>query len=251
VKSPAVARNQGFLILRRVVSVTASDFPLHGEQQSMDQCYQCVTEELHPIELFESFEIKSEIDHLYQTNFIPMERDKEEREDEFNKVDPLGTSRSSINDINMMSSLVPCTDGSYWDGYYYRMEDDDYTTNVDMVLRYDYTWTCFETSIYAPGSFNFNYDFSKGIAVKSPLPIAGVTGMTCTNCYAFMGAYFTVQVQYTYSYGFAAQASISGGAGANIGLSIVNPTVSGSITSTVISPSDTYALKLPIAKGMI
>lgn len=54
-----------------------------------------------------------------------------------------------------------------------------------------------ETHIYYRlGSFNINYDYQTKKAITNPMVFSGFNGLTCVNCYAFLGAGVLAIVQY-------------------------------------------------------
>lgn len=102
--------------------------------------------------------------------------------------------------------------------------------NPGHVLNDDFRYTyggysqCIESQFpMLPPSFNFNYDYSthRGSNVYQL-----ATGILCTNCYVFIGASFYVHFEYLYSTGaFGVEADFIGGLGANVELSVTNPSV--------------------------
>lgn len=113
-------------------------------------------------------------------------------------------------------------DFSYFTGPSYPIHSDDDTVNQPAVNRnYKYqlavNYGCAELSGKAPGSFNFNYDPTTKKAQQSPLQLGGadnkITGIKCSNCYAFIGAAFLVIVNYGRSAGYGIQIQVGGGVG--------------------------------------
>jgi hypothetical protein len=246
--SPRITRNKGFLLIRRVLSMSTlkprpqsqlrTNEPMYPF--SNEHCLEYKTEELHPIELFESFNIHSEIDHKYQTTYFPAPVDD---------VESSSTSPKHQNDLSNMAIAVPSPLISCADGYW---SEDDYYYDDSFRMSYTGGWVCAQRELSLPGSFNYNYDFSTGRAIQNQIIFPNVVGMTCTNCYAFMGAYLTFHLEYSYSIGFGASVDLSGGAGANINLDVVNPVVSGSSTYTLIRAQEsTSYLYVPVISGKL
>lgn len=64
-------------------------------------------------------------------------------------------------------------------------------------------------------AFTFNYNQNTRTATKAlDLSQAGITGLSCTNCFAYTGAYIMAVVDY-YDYGhhMALEVKVSGGLG--------------------------------------
>ena len=59
-------------------------------------------------------------------------------------------------------------------------------------------------------------------------------GVTCPNCFAYLGAGYLLIMEYSWTYGFAFEVKAAGGAGFNLNLQVSNPSISGSKTLQVM-----------------
>lgn len=107
-----------------------------------------------------------------------------------------------------------------------------------------------------PGSFDGNYDFSKGAAVVSDLAIKD--GIKCHNCYIFAGAGFGVLINVAASVSsgitFSFQVAVYGGAGYNIDLELTNLNAlnipfSGAPFSVPLVPAATTSASMTLFTG--
>ena len=223
-------RKQGFLVLRRITEIHAMDD---------SECIKIHTEAIHPIELFEKFRVESLGQRPYNHNYGKYETVLEERE-LFSK---FAQPDSPIQHCTS-SSFSPFTTGFY--GKYSFVlgnpssgHDDAFTFVAEASLL---NGGCVEYSKDFSGGFNFNYDsVSKGASTQSiPLGGSSVTGVTCDNCYAYLGAGFLLILEYTSGFSISAEGKVAGDAGFNAVVNIVDPTVSGSASVTLVSASSQW-----------
>jgi hypothetical protein len=185
-RSSKIQSNTGFLLLRKVIQK-------HSDGLNGLNCHSYVTEDVHPLDLFSSFDIKSSITQPFHKHLEAMP--------------------------NPSSPLIPCTSSEF--PYTFAGSG---SSNI-----FDYTYGDYNQCIdfqqsVLPGSFNFNYDYNAKTAKTS---FNLITGVDCTNCYIFMGASLYVHMQYISNTGyFGLEADLIGGIGANVELQATDPTIS-------------------------
>ena len=91
-----------------------------------------------------------------------------------------------------------------------------------------------------PGSIGMNYNFATNQAVTLNLYLGN--GITCANCYAYIGGNIQITAQYSLTYGFGFDARITGSTGFNLDIIAQNPIFSGSVTIPLLSPASSYSL---------
>ena len=146
--------------------------------------------------------------------------------------------------VTPTSPLVACNDSSWGTGYwvYGGSSSDAYMYELGLTLG------CAEYSNDVPGSFNFNYDYSTGRAVNPSIGL--LQGISCGNCFAFLGAGLLAIAEYRKS-NIYFQISVGGGAGFNASLVVkgLNISVSGSTTYELLTEASKYAT-FPIGGGL-
>lgn len=203
--SPHVRQNKGFLMLRRVVQVVDRNNArntriLEGKDASIvngedDICRTIHTEDIHPFDLFHNFKINTSLDRKTQEIYYPSTEKRAPRED----------AELDQYVISVDSPLHACTDPYFSTaGTLYTAFNDEIAGTAGYgTLKYLYctglvptivggcrpTELCTVYTLTAPGSFNYNYNPNTRAAVQSVIDFAdyGVSGLTCTNCYAYMG----------------------------------------------------------------
>ena len=146
--------------------------------------------------------------------------------------------------VTPTSPLVACDDPSWGSGYWIYGGSSSEAYMYELGL----TMGCAEYSNDVPGSFNFNYDYSTGKAVNPSIGL--LQGISCGNCFAFLGAGLLAIAEYRNSKIYF-QISVGGGAGFNASLVVkgLNISVSGSTTYNLLSEAANYAT-FPIGGGL-
>jgi hypothetical protein len=205
-------KTTGLFFTRQVDSIKSSE---------NKDCVIINTKVIHPFELLESFNVVS-VSQLgngvdYKT---------QEQVDEILKKQEIDRHLGSFYEPD--APVVACTKSNIGS-----MTNDDkpfnddltsyygsFTTNgVDYSLFSTYTNGCVGMQGPVPGvpSFNFNYNGAGGATKSFPL----VSGVTCSNCYAYIGASFMIELNYHNSgYKISAEAKLMGGLGFNVQLSL-------------------------------
>lgn len=88
------------------------------------------------------------------------------------------------------------------------------------------SYACLDYTYNLGGSININYDVQRQMAAKADMMIG--SGISCKSCYAYFGAALFTNIEYSSTYGYGFSGRFGGGAGYNVDLSIVNPTVTAS-----------------------
>jgi len=221
-QSHHVRRNEHFLILRRVIK--RFDAP-HGSP-----CTRLATEDIHPLEILESVNIHANVSRPVQTTLYGDDPH-----------DPNRFKLSSSSSFPIDSGLTLCTnseliaDTTNAGGQNWQFD----SSILNGIVCGDYSSTV--------GGFNFNYDPITKSAVTSPMSFDsdGITGVTCDNCYAYIGASFYIHIQYINGY-FDSQVTVSGETGANIDIEVVNPAFSVSTKSVKLLPGELEFHLIPI-----
>ena len=241
--SAAMKKNKGFSILRRVVSTSSEHTKLAPLLQhvtlttteGIDRCRVYHTETIHPMELIESFDIKSNVSHPFDVMNVPVNP-------------PLSTATGSSGHTSFASNkdilaipdpnypLVKCDDTSLWSSWF---ETPISASGSNYNYKIFSTSACADYSNSVPGSFNVNYDKSKGGAINKNMYIT--TGVTCVDCYAYLGSEYYIHIEYSLTNGFGFQAQVAGNTGAKVAVNLQNPSVSSTKVYTLIdNPSAAY-----------
>jgi len=225
-QSPSVQRNEGFKLIRRVSQVSSPSFADDNHQL----CKAYKTEDLTPLEIFNDFSI--DIDGKIPFRISTVGDDDKSRK---------------LGDANAFpgQGLIACTDKMF--------DNPNGQSPLEFLgggsFNLGYSAACLDYSYQFPGSIGVNYDFrGGGASVKS---LAMADGVTCDECYAFIGPNLKVMVQYSIQKRFGFSARVSGAAGFAVNLGLRNPSVSGSTTIGLVAPQANYqAFKLPNGLGL-
>lgn len=228
--SAKVRRNKGFLLIRKVIKRNRILSSRPGANQ---KCLKLLTEDLHPLELFERFNIDSVVDKPVRTSYIPRFRSNSSKLVNASSLNNKKTSREGVLALpTPASGFTSCSDSSFW--YYpsYRYTD----SNTYALSYYGYAF-CAEYANNFGGGFNFNYDTNTQSAATADISI--FDGVTCRNCYMYAGATFFVHLEYT-SRAFGLEVSLSGATGANVEILVDNPSISGVQTISLLPPDSSW-----------
>ena len=219
-------------------------------------CTNIHTEPIHPIELFEKFRVESLGERPYNHNYGKYEvvTDQDKKKESVPKRELFSKNAKPDSPILACSaqSWAPFTAGGIKSNYGVLIPStytppvlpstDDQTSFLAELSVLD--GGCIEYSKDFSGSFNFNYDATNKRAITQSLPLGGasVTGVTCDGCYAYLGAGFLLIFEYTKgsSPKISAEGKIAGAAGFNAVVNIVNPSISGSSTLTLVKADTTF-----------
>ena len=250
-----VRRKEGFLVLRRITEVHATDDA---------DCTKIHTEPVHPIELFEKFRVESLGLRPYNHNYGKYEVVADQNQEQVTTPERELFSKYAKPD----SPVVKCTDTSFapfTDGYFGNYgvvipstpaATDDKTSFAAEISPQN--GGCIEYSKDFDGGFNFNYDPTTKGAITQSLPLGGtsITGVTCEGCYAYLGAGFLLIFEYSSctlfsgcSISISAEGKIAGTAGFNANVKIVNPTISGSAYVKLVPAASSWAT-IPLGSGL-
>lgn len=216
-----------------------------------NRCVKFETEDVHYLKLFEKVNIESFVDNPYQNSFKQLIKSKTELA---TSIDKLKRFRKLGTIVTPDDPVITCEDKYWGDASQYSINSGGPQSNSSTTYNFllgSQGCVSYETDL--PGSFNANYDFAKDHAATDPLVIPGVTGVQCSNCYAFLGAGILAILEYntgTYVSGsfFRVEIKIAGGAGFNVDLNIQNPEVSSSKTVPEVIPPETEYHTFPIGK---
>ena len=245
-------RKEGFLVLRRITEVHATDDA---------DCTKIHTEPVHPIELFEKFRVESLGLRPYNHNYGKFEVVSDQNQEQA-PVPEEGERELFSKYATPDKPIVKCTDKSFapfttgtFSGNYAVLIPDTGPAATDDKTDYAAEISlnnggCIEYSKDFDGAFNFNYNPSTKGAITKSLPLGGtsITGVTCDGCYAYLGAKFLLIFEYT-SDSISAEGKIAGNAGFNANVNIVNPTISGSASVTLVNIASSWT-SLPLGSGL-
>lgn len=173
------SKSSGFAQVRQVVSkksATKHDISSLLQGRDASSCHRLETENLHHLELFESFKVESAIEHPFRHKASQaVARKARAIEKDLQGEYPIHPDGSD-------PGVILCTN-PWW-------KDDEMGSNDqnnDDGFQDYLNWSgdaCVQYIKAIPGSFDFNYDSETNHA-DAPLDIA--TGITCANCFAFLG----------------------------------------------------------------
>jgi hypothetical protein len=200
----------GFIFSRQVKSI-----------ENINGCKKITTEKVHPLQIMNT-KIVSEISFPYNRVIVPSSNNNSSRK-------LLESSAFTTPD----PPLLLCTNQKVLSKLATINKKGSSRINVRGIpIDYDYALDikgneCIDVSTTVPGSINFNH--ASGLtAINSNIKLS--EGITCTNCYSFLGA--SILAVFNIFGGdtstFAFEAKDAGGAGFNIGILISNPSVSAS-----------------------
>ena len=223
------AAASGFLMLRKVTAVDVSEpsaggFTSASAHPTTTNCFVYHTEDLHPLEIFEGFTLDSKLSHPFSVTYMTLPSESDAM---------LGEHFVSDLQFNTLyTAPVSCSNITKWSptnyfGYDYNTLGDP-AEGSSFYLIYGYTFACMDYQAEIPGSFNMNYNYNTKQA-DSYFTLGGdsVSGIECSNCYAYMGAQFDVHIEFSKSFGFGFMTSLSGGAGVNVRVDATDPRISG------------------------
>ena len=137
--SPSVLKNKGFRLIRRVVS----------RNTDANGCASTVTEDVHPLELFDTFSIISDAVLPYSINYDRVS----EAETANEKRDNRGLTYSYFDN----SGVIACDDTTYWSGgSTYSGVTGDLTWHTHIAM----TYACAQF-VNTVGDISMNYDATK------------------------------------------------------------------------------------------
>lgn len=204
------------------------------------KCHSIVTENVLPLELFQYMRIESNGNHPFHTEYFLSDEERRSRELLIN------------DDINIAPDppLVSCSHSGWGSGYAFA--DTGTYSNAKYNYKLGVYLGCAEFSMKAPGSFNYNYDYT---TYKARQSIDLGNGVVCSNCYVFMGAAFMAIIEYTSSYysgpigysKFYIEGKVQGGAGVNVDASITPK--SGTFQKPIFPPASNFAY-VPVGGGL-
>jgi hypothetical protein len=220
---------KGFIFSRQVINVE----PVYINNI---QCNNVTTVIVHPLLIMDT-QITSSIQFPYSKVIIPT-RKLSEASNSFAKPDP---------------PLLKCTDEKILSKQGSINKAGSGTFKVSGVpINYEYALDlhgneCLYADATVPGSINFNYASGTN-AIKQNIVLGN--GLTCTNCYSFIGASLLTVINI---FGgklstFAFEAKNAGGAGFNIAILANNPMYSGSKYISLAGPGKTTSV--PITLGL-
>lgn len=194
--SPHVRQNKGFLMLRRVVQIDNTPpadiiSDARGlEDVDTDACRTVHTEDIIPFDLFHDFKINTAVDRRTQEIFYAKPQEHVDLGEYVMNVDSPIHACSDSQYFNSGAQLDTAFDDVI-DGYsgYGKLQYLYCTGLLAAFGGCQTTQLCSVYNLAAPGSFNYNYNPSTRSAVHSPIHFDdyGVYGLSCNNCYAFMG----------------------------------------------------------------
>eukprot|EP01036_Dinobryon_divergens_P033122 gene33122-42839_t len=238
------------LILSRTV-VRVDPLNLIGSHVN---CKRAKTENVTPFQLFESIRVDTTsrlpFSHFINSKDANERQSKKTADQSKNLRQGNAQKRGLFTGAGPDAPVVACTspvievdDQAYVQEH--QGQDDDY-----MIVS-GYTDGCasilkdFLSEIGS--SFNFNYNPSTNSASSSYDLVAGIT---CSNCYAYLGVYIYGVFEYAdYGAEMAFEAKLDGGIGFNIQLSLSSATYSGSDTITLMSASSS-SVSIPLGFGL-
>ena len=227
---------QGFIFSREVVHIDETNI-INGSSD----CRRMETKVVHPLQIMNT-RVETKISFPYSRVILP--------ENENQGVRKL-PERDAF--IQPDSPLLLCDDEDVTSrlGSVHKADSKSFTLRgipVDFGYALDVKGTeCVDITATVPGSINYNHG-SRLNAIKKNIALSG--GVTCTNCYAFVGA--GVLAVFNIFGGnmatFAFEAKDEGGMGYNLDILISNPSFSAS--KYIKLAGDGPVSSIPIAYGL-
>lgn len=219
----------GFIFSRQVVS-------LEKYMVEKKTCKKIGTETVHPLQIMNT-KIVSEINFPYSRIVIPTSRHLSES-DKFLQPDP----PLLLCDDNKVLSKLGNINRDGGDSIDFQGIPVDYNYALDLNGN-----ECIDISTTVPGSINFNHA-SGTRAINQAISLGN--GITCTNCYSFLGAGILAvfNIFGGKSSTFAFEAKDAGGAGFNIAISINNPTIT--LSKIINLAKEGPVTSIPIITGL-
>lgn len=223
---------KGFVFSRQVESAA----PIHIGEKS---CSVVQTSIVHPIQLVQQTEISSEIQFPFTYTASPGPREHRKLQSFF------GTPSKP---------LLLCNSAAVTDKMGAVSKTGTGSVNGQSALPWSYALDldgdeCVAIEAQVPGSFNWNW--AGGSKATKPFVVGSSTGVTCTNCYSFLGQSIlaVVNVWGGKLSTFAFEVKRSGGVGFNLALDINNPKISASAYFNLAGASATKT-SIPLAYGL-
>ena len=221
---------------RRVLSVTSIDA----------QCVSIKTVTMNPLLMFDSFRVES----MFSKG---SEEADTKRKAKQAKTAARRRLQSGMTNGSGLGPL-PCTNQIWQVGSGYFAGSWDYTAsnqgsgNDDYIIDLDLTMGCAQMQKTVT-AFNFNGNSNNPPDGPADDSLDLTSGVTCTNCWAYLGATMYVLAEYTMStfsgLTVRMEAKASGEAAAEIDLQVSNPTWSGSQSGNLIGADSSYS-SIPI-----
>jgi len=221
---------------RRVLSVTSIDA----------QCVSIKTVTMNPLLMFDSFRVES------MFNKGSKEADAKRKA----KQAKTAAQRRLQSGMTNGSGLgpLPCTNqiwqvgSGYWAGSWDYTQTNQGSATDDYIIDLDLTMGCAQMQ-KTVSAFNFNGNSDNPPTGPDNNALDLTSGVTCTNCWAYLGATMYVLAEYTVStfsgLTVRMEATASGEAAAEIDLQVSNPTWSGSQGGNLIGAASSY-FSIPI-----
>jgi len=227
---------KGLVFSRRVLAVTRN--PVDNE------CMHVQTEVIHPIDLVERMHIRSKSDLPYHQVYGAPQNGAAKASGAPLSAAP--AERKLDHTSSFLAADAPLTlcDDPKWAGGKVKFSEYGFAASLDKN-------GCVSVDEEVPGSFNFNYDFTSSKAIKA-IDLGGgkVSGLSCSQCYLFIGAGVLVDLNY-YSMGqyFDFEAKMAGGVGFSVVAGYTNPVLSSSTTIELMGGTDKWT-KFPLGNGL-
>ena len=223
-------------ISRRVLSVSASIRSSKDSELNALNCVMAQTETINPLLLFAS----SRVETIFEKNNSSPEEQEMDISGQNNRRLQQGmTYGSGLGPIACDQSIWQAGTG-WFSGWKFQKVggsgDDDYMVKLDTDMGCGQLNKTVEI-------FNFNYDAT---AMRAASTLDFGSGITCTNCWAYLGASMYMLAEYTSTRTgliVRVEAKASGAAGANINLVANNPSFSGSYSGQFLGPSSSWNSK--------
>jgi len=204
---------KGLVLTRKVESIAPS---------SIENCFNVKTSQVHPIELFHSFHVEAETHRPYDISYNLQRRTRKLQTTPFAKPD---------------KPAVLCDDAAFKDNWStdpQSFSDPNFEYNLGGVNG------CAFYNYAIPGSINFNYNVETHSADVPSIPLRSeaIDGVSCNDCYIFMGANVFAIIDY---FGTGStidfEAKLAGGIGVNVNMELDNPSVQGAQTFQLVAAS--------------
>lgn len=210
------------VLIRRILSVEA-----HAGLGA--ECMLVKTESLSSLELFEEINITSLSSHPFSTAYF--NADIATSEEQRNLQMTMG-----YGNVLADPPLISCQ-ASSWKGGSYSIARSSKSYALGL------TSGCIEYNTKTPG-FNMNYNTKTHTAINAKIDLSNGygAGMTCENCYAFMGNSFLAILNYKLKgMQLSFEVKINGGAGVNMAITMTNPTISSTYSKQLLAAQTTYS----------
>ena len=261
----------GFVFAREVESTTP--VTMNGRQ-----CHNVITSVVHPLQIVQHTEIRSEIQFPFSVNSVPgtAGESKAAFKKSFAAERKLGAvAKAAVAVKDKATAAVQAAKEAGTSGFFgtpdeplLLCDDEEMTDKLGTLSKTgsgtvpgysNLPWSyaldlngneCVAIEAKVPGSYNFNW--ARGTEAVKKLPIGPSNlGITCTNCYAFLGASILAVANI---FGgklstFAFEVKRTGGAGFSLELEIKNPSVQASKYFNLMAASSARTT-IPLAYGI-